>query len=119
MHFNTKFLSKVLSTCFESLKFVLVSMVAFLILSAKSAILDFFKILVFWVKSYDVIIFVDDFAKKTQSCYCCSWFRFNYLGVAIGMALKLCTSVEKRVKTKSQKVYGPNCNVCRTIQEEN
>ena len=37
-----------------------------------------------------------------------SWFRFNNLGLTLGMALKFYTSVGKRVETKIQKVLGAN-----------
>ena len=42
-----------------------------------------------------------------------SWFKFNNLGLAVGMALKFGTSVTKRVKTKSQKVFGANSKTGR------
>ena len=40
-----------------------------------------------------------------------SWFKFNNLGLALGENLKFSV---KRVKTKSQKVLGPNSYVCRS-----
>ena len=43
-----------------------------------------------------------------------SWFKFNNLGVAPDMALKLCTSVA--VKDKSQEFFGTNSYVCRSCR---
>ena len=37
-----------------------------------------------------------------------SWFKFNNLGLALGMSLKFCTSVVKRLKLKVRKFLGPN-----------
>ena len=45
-----------------------------------------------------------------------SWFKFNYLGLALG-ANFLHQSVE-RVKTKRQKVLGPDSYVCRSYREK-
>ena len=42
----------------------------------------------------------------------CSWFNFNNLGVVLGAGLKFYTS--KRVKTQSQKVFGPNSHACKS-----
>ena len=52
---------------FESLKFVLINMVAILIMSAKLGTLSFLKIKVFWNKSSDVIISVHDITSKILS----------------------------------------------------
>ena len=45
-----------------------------------------------------------------------SGFKFNNLGVAQGIALKVCTTVAKgkRVKTKNQKVLGANSSVSKS-----
>ena len=47
-----------------------------------------------------------DLARKTNFFEGYPWFKFNNLGLALGMALKTYTSVEKRIKSKSQKVLG-------------
>ena len=52
---------------FESSKVVLVSMVKFLMMSAKLATLGLLKINVFWNKGYDVITFVCDVTNKILS----------------------------------------------------
>ena len=36
----------------------------------------------------------------------CSWFKFNNLGLALGVALKYYTSVEKGLKLKVKKFWG-------------
>ena len=54
LHFNTKFL--ILLTFFESLKVVLINMVAILMMSAKLATLGLLKIKIFRNKDYDAII---------------------------------------------------------------
>ena len=36
----------------------------------------------------------------------CSWFKFNNLGLALGVALKYYTSVEKGLKLKVKKFLG-------------
>ena len=63
MHFDTHFNS----FNFESLKVVLINMVAISMMSAKLATLGFLKITIFQNKSYDVIISVHDFTDKTLS----------------------------------------------------
>ena len=45
-----------------------------------------------------------------------SLFNFNRLRVALGIALKFYTSVEKNVETKSQKVLDANSYVCRSYR---
>ena len=45
----------------------------------------------------------------------CSWFKFNNLELALGIAFKFYTSVVKKVvETKSQKILGSNPYVCRS-----
>ena len=36
----------------------------------------------------------------------CSWFKFNHVGLALGMALKFYTSVAKGLKVKIRKSWG-------------
>ena len=52
---------------FESSNVVLVKMVEFLTMSAKSATLDPLKTKIFWNKGYDVITFVYDITSKILS----------------------------------------------------
>ena len=52
LHFNTKFLL----TLFESLRVVLINIVAILMMPVKLAALGFLKIMVFWNKGSDVIV---------------------------------------------------------------
>ena len=51
----------------ESLKVVLINMVAILMMSTKLATLGFLEIKVFWNKGYDVIISINDVANKILS----------------------------------------------------
>ena len=102
---------------------------------AKMVTLCFLKIQVFLNKGYDIIIFVYDVTNKILSCnsiyvvnVICdqslviqfykdlsrkttffagwSWFRFNNLGLALGIALKFYTSVAKGLKLKVRKFWG-------------
>ena len=52
---------------FESIRVVLINMVAILMMSAKLATLGLLKIKVLWNKGYDVIISVDDITNKILS----------------------------------------------------
>ena len=78
-------------------------MIAILIMLAKVATLGLLKIKVFSNKGYDVIIFVHyitttilkGFDQKKTFFEGCTWFKFNNLGVALGIALKFYTSVAK------------------------
>ena len=47
-----------------------------------------------------------------------SWFKLNNLGKALDKNWKFYISVAKakRVKTKSQKVFGPNSYICRNYR---
>ena len=36
----------------------------------------------------------------------CSWFKFNNLGLALGMALRFDTSMEKALKRKARMLWG-------------
>ena len=45
-----------------------------------------------------------------------SWFKFNNLELALGMALKVYTSVGKRLKLKVRKFLGINSYVCRSYK---
>ena len=47
-----------------------------------------------------------------------SWFKFNNLGLALGMNLKFCTSVVKRLKLKARKFLGPNLTFVEVTGEE-
>ena len=62
LHFDTEFL--ILLTLFNSLKVVLINMVATLTMPAKLATLGLLKIKVYWIKGYDVIISAYDAIKK-------------------------------------------------------
>ena len=59
LHFNTQFL--ILLTFFESLKIVLINMVAILMMSTKLSPLDL-KVKLFGDKGYNVKIYIHDFA---------------------------------------------------------
>ena len=48
----------------------------------------------------------------------CSWFKFNNLGLTVGMDLKFYTSVAKGLKLKEIKVFGGDSNVCRSYREK-
>ena len=52
--------------------------------------------------------------KKNNFFESWSLLKFNNLELALYMALKLYTSLAKKVKTKSQKVFGAKFNVCRS-----
>ena len=51
--------------------------------------------------------------RKTTFSTGWSWFKFNNLGLALGMALKLYISVAKGLK---RKVLGANSYVCRSYK---
>ena len=59
------------------LKIVLIKMVTILMMLTKMATLSLLKIKVFWYKSYDVIIYVDDVIIKILS------IDSNYIVVAV------------------------------------
>ena len=121
---------------FDSLKVVLIKMVAILIISAKLVALGLLKVKIFWNKGYDIIIsihdvinqissqillyyitdllmwpkfgnssiswekllqpqFYKDSTRKTNSLERCSWFRFNNLRLALGMALNFIQQWQK------------------------
>ena len=65
LHFNTWFL--ILLTFFDSLKVVLIDMLAILTMSAKVITLGLFKRKVIWSKDYDIIISVNDVTNKISS----------------------------------------------------
>ena len=95
-------------------------MVAILMMSAKVVTLGLLIIKVFWNKYCDVIISVhDNFIMIWQKKFLegCSWFKFNNLGLVLGMAFEILHKCGKRVKTKSQKVLGANFYVCRISGE--
>ena len=48
----------------------------------------------------------------------CSWFKFNNLGLTLGMDLKFYTSVAKGLKLKDIKVFGGDSNVFRSYREK-
>ena len=45
-----------------------------------------------------------------------SWLKFNNLGLALGVTLTFYTSVAKRAKTKTQKVFWAKPYVCRSYR---
>ena len=47
-----------------------------------------------------------DFTRKTNFFKGCSWFKFNNLELAQGMALKIYTSIVKCLKLKARKFWG-------------
>ena len=53
----------------------------------------------FYEKSFHDLNFIRILLEKTIFFFeSCSWFKFNNLGLAISMALKVCTSVAKGLK---------------------
>ena len=50
--------------------------------------------------------FYKDLTRKLIFLMGCSWFKFNNLGLALGVALKYYTSVEKGLKLKVKKFWG-------------
>ena len=46
------------------------------------------------------------------------WFKFNYLGLALGTNLKFCTSVAKGLKLKVRKFLGPNLTFVEVTGEK-
>ena len=58
------------------------------------------------------------FHHKNQSMERCSWSKFNNLELAIGMAVKFYTSVEKGLKVKVKKKLGSNSCYCRNCKEK-
>ena len=47
-----------------------------------------------------------------------SWFKFNNFGLALGTNLKFCTSVEKVLKLKVRKFWGPNSTFVEVTGEK-
>ena len=120
-------------------------MVAILMIWSKLATLGLLKIKVFWSKGYGVIISVRDVTSETLSAdsnyivdvvmllkfgssrissretiffesYC--WFKFNNLGLPLGMALKLYTRVAKGLKLKVRKFGKLNPTFVKVIWEK-
>ena len=58
------------------------------------------------------------FDKKNHFFEGRSWFKFNNLGLALVMVLKLYTSVAKGLKLKVRNVLGTNPHVCRSYKEK-
>ena len=85
----------ILLTFIESLKIILINMVT----------PEFRKIKVFWKISYDVMISTNDVTNKTFSR------NSNYI-----LDVVMWPKYGKRIKTKSQKVLGANCYVCRSYR---
>ena len=56
--------------------------------------------------------------RKTKCFEGCSWFKYNNLGLALGMALKIYTSVAKGLKLKVRKSLGP-ISMFVEVTEEN
>ena len=50
--------------------------------------------------------FNKDSTIKTNFFEGCPWFKYNNLGLALGMALEFCTSMNKGLKLKVRKFYG-------------
>ena len=141
LHFNIQFL--ILLTFFESLKVVLIKLVAILAakMSAKLALLCVFKIDAFWNKGYVVTTSVRDVINKillrdsnyivdvimwpnfgnssismTEVIITLSFFKLNNLGLAVAMAWKLYTSVGKGLKLKVRKFLEANSYVSRSYR---
>ena len=53
-----------------------------------------------------IISFYKDLTRKTAFFEGWFWFKFNNLGLALGMNLKFHTSVEKGLELKVRKFYG-------------
>ena len=66
LHFGTQFLFFL--TFIESLRIFLIKLVIILMMSAKMVTPGLLKIMVFWNKSYDVIIPFNDITNKILSC---------------------------------------------------
>ena len=47
-----------------------------------------------------------------------SWFKFNNLGLVLGTNLKFCTTVEKGLKLKVRKFWGPNLTFVEVTREK-
>ena len=119
-------------------------MVAILMIPSKLATLALLKIKVFWSKGYDVVISVRDVTSETLSAdsnyivdvvmllkfssarisiretiffESYSWFKFNNLGLPLGMTLKFYTSVAKVLKLKVRKFCNLNPTFVKVIWE--
>ena len=57
-----------------------------------------------------------DLTRKTAFFEGWSWFKFNNFGLALGMALKFCTSVAKVSKLKVSEFWGTNSYICRSYK---
>ena len=58
------------------------------------------------MKEVIIISILSGFDQKKQFFDGFSWFKFNNLELALGMALKLYSSVGKELKLKVRKVWG-------------
>ena len=56
------------------------------------------------------------FDKKKQFFEGYFWFKFNNLGLALGMALKTKYQRGRKVKIKSQKFSGANSYICKSYK---
>ena len=56
------------------------------------------------------------FDQLKHFCHGCPWFRFNNVGLGLGMAFTFCTIVKKNVETRSFK--GTNSYLCRSCREK-
>ena len=51
------------------------------------------------------IVILEGFDQKKRSFGGCFWFKFNNLGLALGMALKFNTNVAEKLKLKVRKFW--------------
>ena len=47
-----------------------------------------------------------------------SWFKFNNFGLAPRYGLEILHKLGKRIKNKSQKIFGTNFYVCRSYRRK-
>ena len=119
-----------------SLEIFLITMIIILMMSVKMATPGLFKITIFWNKGYDVIIPVHGVPTKfyhviqiilkmwsfDQSLVTLAFLNFlmivlvqvRYFRTDTRYKIEILHQCGKRVKTKSQKVLGPNSYVCRS-----
>ena len=65
-----------------------------------------------------ILNFIRIWSKKRIFWGLSSWFRFNNLGLALGIALNFYTSVEKELKPKVIWFYGANSYVCKSYMRK-
>ena len=63
-----------------------------------------------------IISISEGFDKKNNFFEGCFWFRFNNLGLALGMVLKFNTSMAEKLELKVINFWEQNSYICRSYK---